>query len=143
MSPTVFILETNVLSELLRAAPDPSVLRWTASQSLDALFTTTVTQAEMLYGVELLPKGRRRQKLEAAVAGLFEEDFFGRVLAFDSEAATAFARIAADRKAQGRPISQFDAQIAAIAQSRGAQLATRNVDDFEGCGLRIINPWEP
>lgn len=138
----MIILDTNVLSELLRAAPDPAVLRWTASQPVDTLFTTAVTQAEMLYGVKLLPDGKRHQRLEEAVAALLEEDFAGRVLPFDSDAAASYARIAAGRKRSGRPISQFDAQIAAIAQSKGGQLATRNVGDFEGCDVYIVNPWQ-
>jgi len=139
----MIVLDTNVLSELLRAIPEPAVVRWTARQPLDTLFTTTVTQAEMLYGVKLLPAGQRREQLEEAVATLFAEDFVGRVLPFDGDAAAAYARIAAERKRTGRPISQFDAQIAAIAQSRGSHLATRNVGDFEGCVLYIVNPWQP
>ncbi len=138
----MIVLDTNVLSELLRATPEPAVVRWTASQSLDTLYTTTVTQAEMLYGVKLLPIGQRRQQLEEAVTALFEEDFIERILPFDGGAARAYAEIAADRKRNGRSMSQFDAQIAAIVQSRGGTLATRNTDDFEGCGLHIINPWQ-
>jgi predicted nucleic acid-binding protein len=137
----MIVLDTNVLSELLRLAPDASVVRWVSAQAVESLFTTTVTQAEMLYGVQLLPSGRRKQQLEEAVGLLFDEDFAGRVLSFDGDAAVAYGRIAAERKRNGRPIPQFDAQIAAIAKSRGGQLATRNVDDFEACGLRVINPW--
>jgi toxin FitB len=139
----VIVLDTNVLSELLRAEPDPAVIDWTASQPLETLFTTTVTQAEMLYGVGLLPNGQRRRRLETAVAALFAEDFNGRVLPFDGVAATAYAVIAAERQRMGHPISQFDAQIAAITQSRGGRLATRNVVDFENCGLDTLNPWHP
>lgn len=139
----MIVLDTNVLSELLRATADPAVVRWTARQPVDSLFTTTVTQAEMLYGVQLLPAGLRRQQLEEAVETLFAEDFARRVLPFDGDAALAYARIAAERKRTGRPMSQFDAQIAAIAQSRGSHLATRNVDDFAGCGLCLVNPWQP
>ncbi|MFB1487146.1 MULTISPECIES: type II toxin-antitoxin system VapC family toxin [unclassified Thiocapsa] len=139
----MIVLDTNVLSELLRAKPEPVVVDWTVSQPIDTLFTTTVTQAEMLYGVGLLPDGRRRRRLEKAVAALFAQDFNGRVLPFDSAAATAYAEIAAERQRMGRPISQFDAQIAAITQSRGGRLATRNVVDFEHCGLDTLNPWFP
>lgn len=139
----MIVLDTNVLSELLRAEPDPAVIDWAASQPLETLFTTTVTQAEMLYGVGLLPNGQRRRRLETAVAALFTEDFNGRVLPFDGVAATAYAVIAAERQRMGRPISQFDAQIAAITQSRGGRLATRNVVDFENCGLDTLNPWHP
>jgi predicted nucleic acid-binding protein len=137
----MIVLDTNVLSELLRAEPEPAVFDWTASQPLETLFTTTVTQAEMLYGVGLLPNGQRRRRLETAVAALFAEDFNERVLPFDSDAATAYAVIAAERQRMGRPMSQFDAQIAAITQSRGGRLATRNVVDFEHCGLDTLNPW--
>ncbi|SBT09033.1 VapC ribonuclease Y4jK [Candidatus Accumulibacter aalborgensis] len=139
----MIVLDTNVLSELLRAIPEPAVVRWTASQPLNTLFTTTVTQAEMLYGARLLSAGQRRRQLEQALAALFEEDFAGRVLPFDGDAAFAYAGIAAERKRSGRPISQFDAQIAAIARSRGSYLATRNVGDFAACELQIINPWQP
>ncbi|SDX46215.1 type II toxin-antitoxin system VapC family toxin [Thiocapsa roseopersicina] len=139
----MIVLDTNVLSELLRAKPEPAVIDWTASQPLETLFTTTVTQAEMLFGVGLLPNGQRRRQLEMAVAALFAEDFSGRVLPFDSDAATAYSVIVAERQRMGRPISQFDAQIAAITQSRGGRLATRNVVDFEDCGLDTINPWQP
>lgn len=139
----MIVLDTKVLSELLRAAPDPAVLRWAASEPLETLFTTTLTQAEMLYGVRLLPAGQRRQQLEQAVMALFEEDFVGRVLPFDGEAAIAYGQIASERKQRGRPISQFDAQIAAITRTRGARLATRNVADFQDCDLEIVNPWQP
>lgn len=138
----MIVLDTNVLSELLRATPDATVVDWTAKQPLETLFTTTVTQAEMLYGVKLLPTGQRRRQLEDTVTALFDEDFAGRVLSFDGEAAAAYAEIAAQRKRIGRPISQFDAQIAAIARSRNGHLATRNVDDFAGCGLTIVDPWQ-
>lgn len=137
----MIILDTNVLSELLREQPDPGVVQWTASQALHLLFTTTICQAEMLYGVSLLPAGKRRHNLQHAVSALFDEDFAGRVLPFDAGAATEYAQIAAERKRRGRIISQFDAQIAAIARAKGGQLATRNINDFDGCGLRLINPW--
>lgn len=105
------------------------------------MFTTTVTEAEILYGLRLLPDGRRRRELEAAILPIFSEDFSGRVLPFDRDAADFYATIATGRRKAGRPISQFDAQIAAIALSRGASLATRNIPDFEEIGLHLINPW--
>jgi predicted nucleic acid-binding protein len=135
------LLDTNVLSELLRAQPQASVLSWVAAQPVDNLFVSAVTQAEMMLGVHLLPAGKRRQLLEQAVGAMFREDFAGRVLPFDSEAAPAYANVVAARRAAGRPISQFDAQIAAIALSRGATLATRNVADFAGCGIGLLDPW--
>jgi predicted nucleic acid-binding protein len=135
------LLDTNVLSELLRAQPHPAVLAWFAEQPADSLFVSAVTQAEMLLGARLLPRSKRRQQLETALDTMFREDFAGRVLPFDSAAAAAYAAVVAARRGAGRPISQFDAQIAAIALSRRAGLATRNVSDFEQCGLTLTNPW--
>ncbi len=138
----MIVLDTNVLSELMKASPSTNVLDWTASQPALSLFTTTITQAEILYGVRLLPTGRRREALADAVAGMFDEDFSGRVLSFDGPAAHAYAVIATERKQAGRPIAQFDAQIAAIARTRGAAIATRNISDFEACGVDIVDPWD-
>ena len=135
------LLDTKVLSELLRAAPAPAVLAWFAEQPAQSLFVSAVTQAEMLLGARLLPAGKRRAALEAAVQAMFDEDFAGRILAFDSATVPAYADIVSTRRSAGRPISQFDAQIAAIAQHHGARLATRNLADFEGCGLALVNPW--
>lgn len=137
----MILLDTNILSEVLRAAPEPRVLDWIGRQAASSLFVTTVTQAEILYGIAILDKGRRRDELAAVALLTFSEDFSGRLLAFDGDAATAFAEIAAARRGMGRPISQFDAQIAAIARSRGAILATRNSRDFEHCGIEIVDPW--
>lgn len=135
------LLDTNVLSELLRARPDAGVLAWFAAQPAAGLFVSTVTQAEMLLGARLLPAGKRRQQLQLALDGMFDEDFGARLLPFDAAAAPHFATVVAERRRAGRPISQFDAQIAAIALSRRLQLATRNVLDFDGCGLRVVDPW--
>ena len=135
------LLDTNVLSELLRAQPEPAVLAWFSAQQPDSLFVSAVTQAEMLLGARLLPAGKRRQQLQQALDGMFREDFAGRVLPFDAAAASGYAQVVHARRNAGRPISQFDAQIAAIALCRGAGLATRNVADFEGCGLAVDNPW--
>jgi len=137
----VIVLDTNVLSEEIRQSPSPKVLRWFEEQDPVSVFTTAVTQAEMLYGLESLPVGRRRSTLQQAIEKMFEEEFLGRILPFDEDAARSFAKIVAARDALGRPISQFDAMIGAIAKSRRAALATRNVADFQGCGLRIIDPW--
>jgi toxin FitB len=135
------LLDTNVLSELLRGQPDAAVLAWFARQSADALHVSAVTQAEMLLGARLLPAGKRRTRLEQALDAMFSEDFGARLLPFDSAAAIAYAPIVALRRAAGRPIAQFDAQIAAIATSRNLRVATRNPADFEGCGLALVNPW--
>ncbi len=137
----MIVLDTNVVSELMRAAPAPAVVRWVAAQPAPSLYTTSVTQAEVLHGVRLLPAGKRRTAMEAAAEAMFREDFAGRVLPFGSDAARAYARIAAERARLGRPISQFDAQIAAIAHASGAELATRNVADFAKCGVHVVDPW--
>ncbi|MGG7535840.1 type II toxin-antitoxin system VapC family toxin [Rhizobium sp. 12,4] len=138
----MIILDTNVVSELLTPAPTAAVIDWLGAQHPSSVFTTAVTEAEILYSLRLLPPGRRRSDLEAAVLPIFNEDFSSRVLPFDRDAADVYAIIATDRRKAGRPISQFDAQVAAITISRGASLATRNVSDFEGSGLQIINPWK-
>lgn len=137
----MIILDTNILSEVMRTSPDPAVVGWLETQPRPAIFTTAVTQAEILYGVRLLSESKRRVQLDDAIQAIFNEDFANRVLPFDASAAAAYAELAAARRQAGRPISQFDAQIAAIALSRGASLATRNVDDFSGIGLTLINPF--
>ena len=137
----MIVLDTNVLSEALRPVPESSVLDWLAKQPRASLFTTTVTRGEILYGIRLLPDGKRRRGLWDAAKRIFSEDFADQVLSFDSEAADMYAEVAASRRIAGKPISQFDAIIVAIARSRGALLATRNVADFEDCGIDIVNPW--
>jgi len=137
----VIVLDTNVLSELMRPKPSSRVAVWIAQQPLADLFTTAITEAEIFYGIELLAKGKRRDGLLAAAEGMFTEDFAGRVLAFESDAARHFARIAAHRRALGRPVSHADAQIAAIARAHGAQLATGNGPDFADCSITVIDPW--
>jgi hypothetical protein len=114
---------------------------WLSRQVSTSLFVTTVTQAEILFGIAILDPGRRRDDLQSAAMAMFAEDFAGRIVGFDVDAAPVFAAIAAERRQLGRPISQFDAQIAAIARSRGAALATRNIRDFEACDIELIDPW--
>jgi predicted nucleic acid-binding protein len=135
------LLDTNVLSEVLRARPDSTLLAWVAAQPANGLFVSAVTQAEMMLGARLLPAGQRRQRLEGALEAMFLEDFVGRILPFDSSCARGYADVVSARRRAGTPISQFDAQIAAIALSHRLQLATRNVSDFEGCGVALTNPW--
>ena len=138
----MIILDTNVLSELMRPNPSAAVVRWISRQTATDLCTTAVTQAEILYGLALLPEGKRRNDLLTAAGQMFAEDFAGRVLPFDGAAAESFALLAAGRRRAGRPTGTFDAQIAGIARSRGAAVATRNVADFQDCGVMVINPWD-
>lgn len=138
----MILLDTNVLSELMKPTPDPGVVGWIAVRPAATLYTTSITQAEILHGVILLPAGKRRNAFDAAAEAMFRDDFPGRILAFGSDAAPLYAQIAVARRKAGRPISHFDAQIAAIARSTGAILATRNVADFEGCGVKLANPWD-
>jgi predicted nucleic acid-binding protein len=138
----MIVLDTNVLSELMRPVANATVIRWVSTQSAPRLFVTAITQAEILLGLELLPRGKRRSALTAAANEMFEHDFAGRILPFDSAAAACYATVVAARRAAGRPISQFDAQIASIAVSRGAALATRNRSDFEGCDVDLVDPWD-
>jgi hypothetical protein len=137
----VIILDTNVLSELMRPEPTVNVREWVASQPASRLFITAITQAEVLFGIALLPGGRRRDRIAAAAKAMFTEDFSGRILPFGADAAPLYAEIAVVGRNRGRPISQWDAQIAAIARATGATLATRNVADFEHCAIELINPW--
>lgn len=138
----MIILDTNVLSELVRPFPNAAVCGWVKARVSSTLFTTSITQAEMLLGIEILPVGKRRDALERRVRMMFDEDFLGHVLPFDSDAAIAFAHVAALRRRSGKPQSNFDTQIAAIALSRGAAVATRKASDFEGCGVAVLDPWK-
>ena len=137
----MIVLDTNVLSEVIRPRPSPAVLVWMAAQEPLSIFTTTVTQAEILYGVEMMPPGKRRAALHAAVESMLAEEFGNRILPFDEDAAHAFATIASTRQTLGRPISQCDAMIAAIASSRRAAVATSNAGDFANCGIPVIDPF--
>lgn len=135
------ILDTNVISELMRPVPEPLVLRWFANLVAEDTYVTAIAVAEILLGTELLPVGKRRDIVRTGAERTLGV-FAGHVLAFDDSAARAFSLISSTRRRQGKPISQFDAQIAAIARANGASLATRNVSDFAGCGLNLVNPWK-
>ncbi|MGH2853660.1 MAG: type II toxin-antitoxin system VapC family toxin [Solirubrobacteraceae bacterium] len=139
----MILLDTNVLSELVRRKPDEGVMSWIDSLDAAAVATTAITAAELRYGVARLPAGRRRDLLGEAVRGLLEDDLSGRVESFDASAATHYAVIVSDRERAGRPISVADAQIAAICRKLGAQLATRNTGDFQATGIDLIDPWRP
>ncbi len=136
------ILDTNVVSELLRPVPSLAVEAWLAAQDGAEVYFTSMSEAELRRGIAFLPAGRRRDGLARAVEDILVEDFQKRILPFDSTAARSFAVIAATRRAAGRPISEFDCQIAAIAHAQNAAVATRNAHDFEGCGITVIDPWK-
>ncbi|CAN5290731.1 type II toxin-antitoxin system VapC family toxin [soil metagenome] len=136
------ILDTNVLSELMKPNPSSEVVSWTESILSAELFISSITQAEILYGIALLPDGKRKDDLQFAAKLMFEEDFNRRILPFDQLAAECYAMIASSHKNSGRPISQFDAQIAAIAKSRGSKISTRNEMNFSNCGVIVVNPWK-
>lgn len=137
----MIILDTNVVSELVRPVPEPAVVAWVDAQPASDVFVTAVTAAEMVYGVARLPPGRRRTHLAEKVELMVKVRLARRVRAFDVVAAGHYGAIVARREASGRPISMADAQIAAICRSDGAVLATRNVADFADVGIEIVNPW--
>jgi hypothetical protein len=138
----VVVLDTNVVSELMRASPGRDVVAWLDGQQTRGLFVTSVTEAEIRAGLAILPEGARRRGLVEAADRAFGNLFAGRVLSFDSSAARVYAEIFAIRQAIGRPLSLTDGQIAAIARARGMAVATRNVRDFEDMGIEVFNPWD-
>ena len=138
----MYVLDTNVVSELMRPAPAPAVEAWVAGWPAESLFLSAVGEAELRFGVAIMPEGRRRNQIGAEVEAVLSEDFAGRVLPFDSRAARAYAAIAAARRAAGRPAAQADCQVAAIARARGMAVATRNVRHFKYMGIDVIDPWE-
>ena len=137
----MIILDTNVISELVRREPSPVVLRNLRRLPSNDLYTTAIAEAEIRFGLAILPRGRKHTALRDQLALLLKQEFAGRILPFDSPAAEAYAALVAGRRLAGQPISVFDAQIAAIALIRGATLATRNVRDFRGLRLSLLDPW--
>lgn len=138
----MLMLDTNMLFAMMSAVPARKVADWILDQPSEELFTAAVCQAEILSGIAILPNGRRRADLEEAARAMFADDFQGRVLPFDTDAAAAYAEVFAARRKAGRPAGTIDLMLAAIARVRGASVVTRNVADFEGVGLTIINPWD-
>lgn len=136
----MIVLDTNVTSELMRPSPATAVVAWV--HGARELHTTSVTLAELLYGIERLPTGRRRELLAATAREVFSA-FTDRVLAFDAAAAAEYAELVVARERAGTPIDGFDAQIAAICRTHAATLATRNVTDFHGTGVNVVDPWTP
>ena len=137
----MIVLDTNVVSELMRPSPSSVVTEWVAQQPATDLYLSTLIEAELRYGVEIMPAGQRRDLLLVEIEGMLREDFAGRIFPFDSDAALAYAVVAGAHRAAGHPINHADCQIAAIARSRQSGIATRDLDGFEGCGIEVINPW--
>ena len=138
----MILVDTNVISDLMRPRPSPQVLAWFGNKDASALYLSAVGEAELRRGAMLLPDGRRRYSLLSEIDAMVAEDFAGRVLPINSAAAVAFAAIFVDRRSAGRPISIPDCQIATTARAHGTAIATRNVADFEGCGVEVIDPWK-
>ena len=137
----MIVWDTNVLSEIMKPVPDPRVLSWADSIPTPQTAVTAITVAEILYGIGRLPDGARRRTLVTAAESIFDEEFRNRILAFDADAAVEYAALVVERELAGLPISMADAQIAAICRTHECTLATRNVRDFEGIGIPIVNPW--
>lgn len=137
----MIILDTNVISETFRPAPDRAVADWLREQPRSQVFVTSVNKAELLTGLALMSDGKRKQALAHAIERFFEASLMTPVLGFEDAAAVQYARIFSQRRKSGRPIAEMDCEIAAIALTHGCAVATRNVWDFENCGIDVINPW--
>jgi predicted nucleic acid-binding protein len=137
----MIVLDTNVVSELMRPQSELRVIGWVDEQPTSTVHVTAVTTAELRYAVARLADGHRKTELTDRIERTFAEDFTGRVLAFDDRAAVHYADIVTDRERRGLPISMADAQIAAICRNHGARLATRNTRDFAHTGIEVLNPW--
>ncbi|MCL2090438.1 MAG: type II toxin-antitoxin system VapC family toxin [Micrococcales bacterium] len=138
----MIVLDTNVVSEPLLPQPDPRVAAWLDSQPIDTLYLTTITLAELRQGVAILPEGRRKRTLDDRLERETIPLFTGRVLTFDEAASRAYAQVIVDARGAGRPIDAMDALIAAICVAHRYTLATRNVADFAGAGISLVNPWD-
>ncbi len=138
----MIVLDTNIISELMKPVPDANVVAWLDAQETTHLFVTTISIAKINYGLSILPKGKKREQLEGAFIGALEDAFDRRILSFDKSAAFTYGKLMESRKSLGRPLSILDGQIAAITHSSKASIATRNVRDFEYCEIAIVNPFE-
>ena len=137
----MYVIDTNVASELMRPLPAPTAAAWITGRDAEDLYLTAVSEAELLYGVAIVPAGRRRNELEAVMLRWLDTGFAARILPFDSGAARDYADIAAGSRSARRPIAAADCQIAAIARSRGMAVATRNARDFGDTGVETVDPW--
>jgi predicted nucleic acid-binding protein len=137
----MIVLDTNVVAELMRPKPSPAVVRWIGARPAVSLYTTAISQADILRSIAILPRSKRRDALAAAADAMFDNEFRGRTLGFGSDAARCYAAIAAERRRLGRPLTVFDARIAAIARAYAAPVATKNPEAFADCGVSVINPW--
>lgn len=138
----MILLDTNVLSALMRREPERPVVQWLDRLPPESVWTTSITVFEVRLGLEILASGRRRRRLEDAFSEMLEEDFENRIVVFDRSAAEAAGRIAAERRKAGRPVEIRDVQIAGITAARKATLATRNLRHFEGLGIDLVDPWK-
>ncbi|ARN79985.1 PIN domain-containing protein [Methylocystis bryophila] len=138
----MIVLDTNVISELMRSAPNAAVRDWIAAQPRASLYTTSINCAEIFFGIRALPAGKRRAALAGAALSMFEQDFRGRILPVDARVAARYSEIVVTRRDAGAPIEAFDALIAATAAEAGAAVATRDVRGFQGCGVALIDPWQ-
>jgi len=138
----MILLDTNVVSEVMRPRPESSVADWLDRQPSEELWTATAVLAELLSGIEVMPFGRKQIELRTAIEGMVAEDFQDQILFFDVAAARRYAQILSTRRRLGHPIHEMDALIAATALANGATLATRNTSHFENCGIQLVNPWE-
>ena len=139
----MIVIDTNVISELMRPRPDPVVVQWFEAQESETLWISAITVGELTYGIAAMPTGRRKNDLQTKLDAAIQEAFPGRIHAYDADCAVLYGRIMSNRKTAGRPMSVPDAQIAAIAVRHGADVATRNVSDFSGLDLPLINPFQP
>jgi toxin FitB len=137
----VIIIDTNIISEMMKTAADRGVVEWLNRQDTLSLYLTTSTIAEIKYGLGSLPNGKRRRAMEQGFERLQAEAFEGRIWSFDLSAALQYGLVMSERRAKGRPLGVVDGQIAAVARSRGAAIATRNVRDFDGCGVKLVDPF--
>jgi len=139
----MIVLDTNIVAEMMREAPAPTVMAWLNDQETSSLFLTTITLGEIAYGLWVLPEGRRRRRLEEGFARILTEAFAGRILPLGEEAAHRYGEVMGRRQKMGRPLAALDGQIAAIAWTHDHAVATRNVGDFVDCGVEVVNPFEP